>query len=551
MRFDLDHDWQGNMSTPRAKIGERAKTHLLLVLCAIWLCFGLIGHSPWKPFESQSISIILSMLDGGSWLTPLAASHTSLENPPLYYIVAALFARALSPLLSMHDAARLSSGVWMLMTLMLVGMTGRELWGKGIGRQTSFVLIGCLGLVISAHTITPAVSSLTGIAAAFYALALAKRRPYRAAVLLGLGLAVSFLSTGLLPTLIITVSCLTLPLLFSAWRNQAYALVLVLATLCAAPLMLSWPVLSLYYSTALFNSWWANSLSNLQQMLHVYFLRTLVWYAWPALPLALWGAWRFRKQLLIQTRFQLIWVFFVVALICIGFAAERKEIFALPLLIPLTAMAGGSIETLKRGAAGALNWFGLILFGILSTLIWLGWAAMMTGSPAKIKERMLFLSGLRQLEFNMFALMVASAVSLIWLFAIFRSQHSNRSAATNWAIGMTCVWTLLMTLWLPMIESARSYATVFTSLKNALPALYACINSHHLGDPESDLLHYYAQIKTYRLETNPQLSCDVYLIQDERGRSKVDPGEDWTLIWQGKRISDRKESFRLFKKNTE
>lgn len=215
MRFDLDHDWQGNMSTPRAKIGERAKTHLLLVLCAIWLCFGLIGHSPWKPFESQSISIILSMLDGGSWLTPLAASHTSLENPPLYYIVAALFARVLSPVLSMHDAARLSSGVWMLMTLMLVGMTGRELWGKGIGRQTSFVLIGCLGLVISAHTITPAVASLTGIAAAFYALALAKRRPYRAAALLGLGLAVSFLSTGLLPALIMRsrwISILPVPL---------------------------------------------------------------------------------------------------------------------------------------------------------------------------------------------------------------------------------------------------------------------------------------------------------------------------------------------------
>ena len=96
MKFDLDHDWQGNMSTPRARVGERAKTHLLLVLCAIWLFFGLIGHSPWKPFESQSISVIQSILDGGSWLTPMAVSHTHLNNPPLYYLVAAAFSSTIA-----------------------------------------------------------------------------------------------------------------------------------------------------------------------------------------------------------------------------------------------------------------------------------------------------------------------------------------------------------------------------------------------------------------------------------------------------------------------
>lgn len=546
MKFDLDHDWQGNMATPRARVGERAKTHLLIVLCAIWLLFGLIGHSPWKPFESQSISVIQSILEGGSWLTPMAVSHSHLENPPLYYLVAAAFSSALTPILSVHDAARLSSGVWMLITLLMIGMTGRELWDKGIGRQTTFVFIGCLGLVISAHTLMPAVSALAGLTTVFYALGLCKRRPYRASVLLGLGLAVSFLSTGLLPALMIVSTCAVLPMLFTQWRTRHFLTVSMIAFLVASPFLLIWPILSWLYAPELFAGWWFNSIDTFNQSLHLYFLRTLLWYAWPALPLALWGLWRFREQLLHRPRFQLMIVFFAVVLLLIGFAGERKEVFALPLLIPLTAMAGGSIETLKRGAAGALNWFGLILFGLLSGLTWLGWTAMMTGSPAKIKERLVYLSGITQLRFDLVAFVLASAVTLIWLFAIFRSQHSNRSSATNWAIGMTCIWTLLMTLWLPMIESARGYQSVFSDLKQSLPSDFACVNSIHLGEPQQDLLHYFAGIKTHRLEAEQQLNCDLYLIQDNRGRDKVMPGEDWQLVWQGQRISERRESFRLY-----
>lgn len=231
---DLDHDWQGNMATPRARVGERAKTHLLIVLCAIWLLFGLVGHSPWKPFESQSISVIQSILEGGTWLTPMAVSHSHLENPPLYYLVAAAFSSALSPLLSVHDAARLSSGIWMLITLLMIGMTGRELWDKGIGRQTTFVFIGCLGLVISAHTLMPAVSALAGLTTAFYALGLCKRRPYRASALLGLGLGVSFLSTGLLPALMIVSTCAVLPMLFTQWRTRHFLTVSMIDQTTAA-----------------------------------------------------------------------------------------------------------------------------------------------------------------------------------------------------------------------------------------------------------------------------------------------------------------------------
>lgn len=548
MRFDLDHDWQGNMSTPRARVGERAKTHLLLILCAVWLLMGLIGHAPWKPFESHSISVIKTVLDNGEFLTPTAASSNKITNPPLFYLSAAFVAKIFQPILPLHDGARIATGLWMLITFLMVGMTGRELWGKGTGRQTTFVLMGTLGLIVSAHTLTPAIASLAGLATGFYALALSKRRPYRASILLGTGLGVSFLSTGLLPLGILIATCIALPCLFAFWRSKSFLYVMGLSLLVASPFLLIWPILCFILQSDIFNAWWLQSIAQFNQAYHLYFLKTLLWYAWPALPLAVWGCWRYRTQLFNKPKFQLIITFSVIALAFIGFGAERKEIFALPLLIPLIAMAGGSVETLKRGTAGALNWFGLILFGLMSSLIWLGWIAMMTGNPIKVKERLTFLSGMTQLHFNFITVILAVAVSLIWLFAIFRSQHSNRSSTTNWAIGMTCVWTLLMTLWLPMIDSARSYGQVFTQFKDMLPKQYACITSNHLGEAQRDLLHYYANVKTQAFETEQNLNCDLYLIQDERGREKIEPGSDWRLIWNGKRLNERRESFRLFKR---
>ena len=548
MRFDLEHDWQGNMSTPRAKVGERAKTHLLLVLCAIWLCVGLFSHSPWKPFESHTISTVKTILDTGNLIAPTSASDANIANPPLYYLSAAATAQVFKTVLPLHDAARLASGFWMVIALLMIGMTGRELWGKGFGRQTTFVFIGSLGLVLSAHTLMPAVSTLAAIAIAFYALALFRRRPYRASVLLGLSIGIGFLSTGLQPLAIIIFTCIALPSLFSAWRSASYIKFLLVAILIASPLLVIWPLLCQHFYPELFDRWWLASLRQFRHGRHLYFLRTLLWYAWPALPLAIWGGWRYRKQLLIKAKFQLIITFFTVAWIVIGFG-YKNEVFALPLLVPLTIMAGGCIESLKRGTASALNWFGLILFGLISGLIWLGWIAMMTGSPAKLKERLLFLSGLTQLPFSLIAFVSALVVSLIWLMAILRSQHSNRSGATNWAIGMTAVWTLLMTLWLPMIDSARSYEIIFINLKQALPSKYACITSNHLGKAQRDLLHYYANIKAQTVETEGALHCDLYLIQDERGRQKVEPGSNWKQIWSGERAAERRESFRLFVRN--
>ena len=542
MAFEINHDWQGNLATPRARIGTSAKTHLLLILCIIWICSGLIGHQPWKPNEASNISAVKAVLDG-NLLAPTAVGEAGLNNPPLYYLSAALFSKVLSPLLNMHDAARIASGIWMALTLLITGMIGRELWGTGLGRQNTFILLSSIGLVAIAHALMPEVASLTGTAMAFYALALAKRRPFRASALLGFGIGISFLSTGLLTALISMVSAIILPVFFKAWRSKSYAIVLGLAILIASPWLAAWPLLMWYQSPLMLASWWQDQIL-FNQPHYLYFLRTLGWFAWPALPIAGWGIWRFRDQLHLKPKFQLILTYFVVAFMLIGLKNQSNDVSTLTLLIPLVAMAGGSAETLKRGAAGALNWFGLMVFGMIGLLIWLGWIAITTGYPAKLATRMQVLSGLETHHTSLSALIIAILITLIWAITI-NNKRSNRAAVTDWAVGATMAWSLLMTLWLPMIDSAKSYQSVMLSLQKAMPKKFDCINGERVGKSQQALLDYYTDL---RITPSAEKKCHLLLVQTDRYQHLESPESEWRLIWQDKRPADRHEHFSLYKR---
>ena len=88
MKYDLEHDWQGNMSTPRKNLGDKTKFNLFIALAIIWAAFGLIGHDPWAPQESKTISQIVTIIYNGEFIAPTAASNNSLTNPPLYALTA-------------------------------------------------------------------------------------------------------------------------------------------------------------------------------------------------------------------------------------------------------------------------------------------------------------------------------------------------------------------------------------------------------------------------------------------------------------------------------
>lgn len=549
MQFQLEHDWQSNMSEPKAQLGETTKTKLLLVLCTIWIFVGLASHSPWKPLETDSVSIIQTILSTGNWIAPLAHQETQLATPPLYYLTAALSTKLFMPFFALHDGARIFNGVWLTILLLMIGMTGRELWSKGIGRHATFIMIGTIGLMLSAHSLSNHIGAFAAVATGFYAMILLGRRPRRAAVLFGIALAFAFLMNGTLPLLILLTPTLLLFMFSKQWQKRSNLQFLFISFSIASFFIAGWLFLFHAYTPTLFTQWLSSQQSLFSFQHHFYFLRTLAWYAWPALPLALLGVWHYRSKLLFNPKFQYCLLFFITTFALLGFCAVDKDVFTLPLLLPLVALGAGSVESLKRDFAAALNWFGVTIFTFFGALIWLGWLGMVTGTPEKIQERMRFLSGADQLEVNWLTFSVALFMTLIWLIISIRSKLTKRATVTNWAIGMTFIWCLLMSLWLPLIDNAKSYERPFTKLARALPIDYNCIHGLNIGRTQSKLLNYYTNIDLVAVKQTELLSCDLYLIQDQKGAGRMTPGPEWTLLWHGKRPADRREHFRLFQRS--
>src|SRR5205085_8017699 len=94
---------------------------------------------------------------------------------------------------------------------------------------------------------------------------------------------------------LIAVTAALLPL-FPAWRTRRYLLTLAVALLAAAPLLLAWP-LSLYLRDPGFFAQWLETQDVARYFGTTrespptepfYYLKNLPWFAWPALPLALW-----------------------------------------------------------------------------------------------------------------------------------------------------------------------------------------------------------------------------------------------------------------------
>ena len=556
MRWQINHDWQGSLATPRPLLGHNTKIHLFLLLCAVWVFLGLIGHAPWKPLESTAAAIIKNLLLGqDAWIAPLAGGELNIPEPPLYYWLASLFSKLLAGILAIHDAARLSNSVWMALLLLMVGMTGREMWSRGAGRHAVFLLIGSVGLMLNAHSLNPSIANLSALAMGIYGLALSRRRPWCATLLLGLAIALAFLNGGLNSALILVLTALCLPVCFANWRTPRLAMVLISAGVIASVPILLWAMLLSQHDPKLLVRFFTTHLHHLHQQIETgrthfaYFATILLWYAWPALPLGLWGWWQHRHRVEYHYQLQISTVFALVSWGVLGTVAADKDIYALPLLLPFAIVGASAINTLKRGAATALYGFGCALFGLVVIVSWLSSYAMYSTHPAKIYARLQFLSGLNHSDVSWLVLLMAGGLTVAWLWLSLRSHLSNSRIITHWAMGMTVTWGLWMTLWLPLFDNAKSYGPIWQDLEHVLAGKSSCVHTN-VHQPQRMLLRYYTHLKLVPVTVGVPLSCDFYLVRDSKNEPQLmPPVGEWRLVWQRARPADRKESFRLLERD--
>jgi 4-amino-4-deoxy-L-arabinose transferase-like glycosyltransferase len=523
---------------------------LLALLVLGYLLPGLVGHDPWKTDDAIGIGIVHQMLEHGRWIVPYLAGEPFLEDGPFHYWIAALAANVFGLVLAPHDGARLASGVMMAAVIAFVHLAGRELYARTEGMSAALALLGCLGLLVHAHETLAAISMLAGQALAWYGIALARRKPHRAGWLLGAGLAVAALSKGIPAVIAPVAAALAVPFVSEAWHRREYLLSLLPALLVPLGICGGWLAAAESRAPGLALAWWqANAIRFAVPPVEAlgYWAQTLLWATWPAWPLALWTLWEARRRTFEPGMRMLIAACAASFAVLLALDAPR-EVYGLPLLLPLALLAGAGVPSLRRGAANALASFGVMSAGFLGAIMWLGWFAMMTGVPSRIADRFSKLEPGYVPQFSWTAFAVALAFTLAWLWLILKSERSAFRGVTFWAAGITLLWCLAMTLILPWIDYGKSYRPVAQALKKHIPAGMRCIESRGLGEAQRAVFDYHAGVVTQRLELRAESRCPLLLVQARQGEPDR-TGSGWKLLWEGSRPRDR-ERFRLYQKQS-
>jgi 4-amino-4-deoxy-L-arabinose transferase-like glycosyltransferase len=529
----------------------------LLAIVGAYLLPGLIGHDPWKQDETYIFGIIHQMLSTGDWVVPTMAGEPFMEKPPLYYWVAALSARSFAHWLPLHDGARLATGLFMALTCTAAGWTARQWWGKGHGRFAVLALLGSLGLVFHGHLMITDVPLLTGFAVATAGFVHARRRVWLSAALLGTGTGMAFMAKGVLGLGVFGLTALLLPVLFRQWRDRVYLRTLGMAALFASPWLLIWPVALYLRSYQLFMDWfWLNNIGrffgfSVAQLgaphTEGFWISTLPWFTFPALPLAAYTLWLRRQDLLRNSPVQVCTLVFGIMLAVLWTAASARDNYALPLLLPLALVAAPAVRRLPAWLDLGFDWSARLLFGAVIVMLWLVWGSMLyRGAPPEWEWLLRVLPREYAAVADWGNLLVAAVLTLLALAAMGQVHQAGRGLL-SWVCGLGLCWLLISTLWLPWIDHAKSYRGVFKAMRQHLPQGYDCMASFNLGESERAMLQYFAGITTHRQESEPDANCELLLVNGLVSDlpEQLD-SRHWNLIWEGARPGDYRERLWLF-----
>ncbi|MBK7673421.1 MAG: glycosyltransferase family 39 protein [Candidatus Accumulibacter sp.] len=520
----------------------------LAVLLALYVFTGLIGHDPWKHDDAISIGVVHDILTSGQWLTPSLAGRPYPESP-LYYWVAAASGFLWSWLLPLHEGARLASGLFTLLALGFILLAARELHGREQAPAAPLLLAGSIGFLFHAHEAQPMLATLTAHTAAYWGLTqFLGKRPRHGATCFGAALGLSFLANGL---------AAMLPLLpvaaFVVWRSdhrQRSALLLLGSLLLACALAGGWLAALFIAAPDYFAAFWQGELAQLggsaRPLLSLQrLLLMLPWYAWPALPLAGWALWAKRRQLATPPLAFPIFAF-LVTLVLVSLWLGAGSAPALLLLPPLVLLAVPGVASLRRGAANAFDWFGMMTFSVFALLAWIGWSAMVFGWPEKLARQAVRLAPGFVAHFSILAAGLALLGTLIWCWLIVTSPRSPMRGIMHWMAGLTLFWLLIATLWMPWIDYGKSYRQVAASLARALPLKHRCIINVNAANSILGALDYFEDIRTVAARSPGAKNCDLLLMQGPTRDGDVSTAAGWEKIWEGGRPVDRRASEKLY-----
>ncbi len=552
------------MNTPSpALVTQRAAQRMprwaLLLFCAAWILPGIFGRDPWRNEDLTSFGVMSALAEGRTaWLHPLLGG-LPVDSEPLPYWLGAGAIQLLSPLLDPALAARVPFALLLALTLACTwyacfhlarteaalpvafafgGEAAPVDYARAMADGALLALIASLGLLQLGHETTPELMQLFAVSLVFWALAAAPFRGWRANLGVVAGLAV--LAASGAPTVALA---LALAGAFICARSQYAEARRSVPWILAGGLLAG--VLAAFFGSWAWRGAFEPSLAQLVQL-----GRQWLWFLWPVWPLALWTVWRWRHQ----------WnnrhVSLPLVLVAIGMGAnivmgghDRALMLALPGFAVLAAFA---LPTMRRSFTAAIDWFSVFFFSVSALFVWAMYVAMQTGTPARWLANIVRLQPGFTPSFSTVALAVALAGTLAWMALVRwrtgRSQYALWKSLVLPASGVALCWLLLMTLWLPLLDYARS----------ARPLIER--GARHIGrvdcvaapDATPSMVAGLEVFGRYRVDARPQSAaltrCEVLVSFGRVAASLPIPG--WRLVAAERRNTESSELMSIYRRLT-
>lgn len=553
-----------------------------IIIFALTLVYGFAGlffRDPWKNEDAIGFGGMWSLFRGNSldWVVPHLAGRDISLGTPLPYWIGATLIKLFGPLIGAANAARLYSAIcffaaalaiWYAtyllgrrrevqpMALAVGGQPDMKSYGMTLADGALLIFLACVGLAQRAHETTPMMAQLMGISILLYGTVRGLDKPWQGGLWTGLGIAILALSSNLTLSLIIVTSTIIAVIASNAKLRFRWTLTSTVLGLIGFAL---WPII--WYLADLPVQWrhiaeegWRNmpEMRSTPSIESLGFLSVNFWaYAWPVWPLAIvslahWGrtreagAWR-APHLCIPLSL------FIGSLIYVLFRLEANEHDLIILIPSLSIIAAFSLPVLKRSVISFIDWFAMFSFTVIALAIWIIWLAKVTGYPASTAANLNRLLPGFEGQFNILAFVVALAITGVWLAVV--RWRTSRAPKEIWrcliisASGTTLMWVLLMTLWLPTINYAKTYRQVSARLVNVIPSGGGCIDTSNIG---------FAQLASFSFFTKLNLRDDPncpWMLTHSQSEAKAYAqlnNKKLTLLWEDRRAADRDERLRLY-----
>ena len=534
----------------------------LLSLCFVYVIAGSVARDPWKSMDIASLGYMLSLVDGTSTLFHLQLAGIEPElDAYLPYWLGAMAIQHL-PWLKPDMAARLPFVIANLIGLLCLwqaiyflarnphaqpvafafgGEANPKDYARSLADAGLLGYLACLGLAVPSHELTPMAFQLQTVSLVFMGSAVLPFHPLKGMAAWAVGLVL--LCTSGAPTLSIVIALGTLWIWARHPQSKPVQLLFFFSILC--------------FLLVLSNAWdlWQWRILSADKLASEWrqFPELMVWYLWPAWPLAIWSIWRWRRlwsQQLWSQHLSLP-VFLLITTLLASLLTENADRTLLLALPSLAALAAFAIPTFSRTASALVDWFTLLFFTTGAVIIWVVWISLETGLPEQPALNVYKLVPGYVHDFHPLAFAIALLTTVLWVKLVL--WRVGRHPAALWksmilpASGCVACWVLLMTLWLPFLDRGLSYKAWAHELIERTSA-HDCMHQWSLDRNQIAGLGYHTQLRILPL-TAPN-RCEWLLVNASTEQRFMDSDQysDWEFLEKSQRPGDKKDVVLIYRR---